>query len=90
VVDSVGRVGIQARGVKKSFGTGHARTEVLHGVDLDAPLGEILLLVGPSGSGKTTLLCLIAGLLEMDSGSISVFGTELERLSSEAKTDLRA
>ena len=90
MIRNEGNVGVEIRGVRKSFGAGHTRTEVLHGIDLDVPFGEILLLVGPSGSGKTTLLCLMAGLLDFDSGSISVFGTRLESLSAEAKTQLRA
>lgn len=90
MIHNQGNVGVEIRGARKSFGVGHTRTEVLHGIDLDVPFGEILLLVGPSGSGKTTLLCLMAGLLDMDSGSISVFGKRLESLSAEAKTQLRA
>jgi putative ABC transport system ATP-binding protein len=81
---------IRVAGVHKSFGTGTARIEALRWVDLDVSPGEVTLLVGPSGSGKTTLLCLLAGLLDLDAGSISLFGTPLESLSAEAKTELRA
>jgi len=77
-------------GVRKSFGTGTHRTEILHGIDLDVNCGELMLLVGPSGSGKTTLLCVLAGLMDADAGSVALFGEELERLSSEAKTELRS
>ena len=83
-------LGIEIKAVTRGFGQGPTRIEVLHGVNLDVRLGEVLLVVGPSGSGKTTLLCLIAGLLDIDSGNISVFGSRLEQLSADAKTELRA
>jgi putative ABC transport system ATP-binding protein len=80
---------LSARGVKKGFGSGATRVQVLHGVDLDAYAGEILLLVGPSGCGKTTLLCLLAGLLDADDGSIQVLGSQIDKLSAGAKTEFR-
>ncbi len=80
---------VSARGVKKAFGSGSTRVDVLHGIELDAFNGEILLLVGPSGCGKTTLLCLLAGLLDADAGSIDVLGSQLNTLSSAQKTEFR-
>ena len=61
---------VDVAGVRKSFGT----TEVLHGVDVEIPDGEFVVLVGPSGCGKSTLLRLIAGLEEISSGEISIDG----------------
>jgi putative ABC transport system ATP-binding protein len=72
---------VECRGVTKDFGQGENRIQVLRGVDFEAPLGELTLLVGPSGCGKTTLLSVIAGLLDATSGSTAVFGQELDRLS---------
>jgi putative ABC transport system ATP-binding protein len=83
------RIAVRLHGLKKSFGAGAARMEVLHGVELEARLGEILLLAGPSGCGKTTLLTLIAGLLDADSGSIQVFGHNVETMPADAKTTFR-
>lgn len=80
---------IKVRGLRKGFGSGSTRIEVLHGIDLDAMLGEILMLVGPSGCGKTTLLTLIAGLLDPDAGSIEVFGSPIDKLSARQKTTFR-
>jgi putative ABC transport system ATP-binding protein len=71
---------VVCRGVKKAFGSGGTRLEVLRGVDLEARYGELTFLVGPSGSGKTTLLSIIAGLLQADGGSVQVLGQELGRL----------
>jgi multiple sugar transport system ATP-binding protein len=54
--------------LKKSFGA----TPVLHGVSLDIADGEFMVLVGPSGCGKSTLLRMLAGLEEINSGTISI------------------
>ena len=56
--------------VRKSFGS----TEVIHGVDVEIPDGEFVVLVGPSGCGKSTLLRLVAGLEEINVGEISIDG----------------
>ena len=56
--------------VRKSFGS----VEVIHGVDVEIPDGEFVVLVGPSGCGKSTLLRLIAGLEEVSSGGIAIGG----------------
>jgi len=61
-------------GVTKSFGPSHARTEVLHDVDLALADGELVAIVGFSGSGKTTLISLMAGLLAPDAGEVRLQG----------------
>lgn len=81
---------VRARGVTKSFGEDEARIPVLKGVDLDVAMGEILLLVGPSGSGKTTLLSVIAGILDLDEGEVTVLGKSISDLSPSAKTEFRS
>jgi len=71
--------------VTKHFGEGDHRVEVLRGVDLTIPFGEMTLLVGPSGCGKTTMLSVIAGLLDRSGGELNVLGRDLAELSgSEA------
>ena len=49
-------------GIRKSFGKGENRIEVLKGVDLEIAKGEFCVLLGPSGSGKSTLLNIIGGI----------------------------
>lgn len=58
------------RRVHKQFGS----LEVLAGVDLEVNEGEVVVIIGPSGSGKTTVLRCLAGLEEIQSGEIYVFG----------------
>ena len=58
--------------LKKGFGTGSRRLEVLKGVDLSMEKGELVALMGPSGCGKSTLLNIIGGLLKADSGTIRI------------------
>jgi putative ABC transport system ATP-binding protein len=71
---------IAVRDIRKSFGTGDTAVEVLKGIDLDIEAGRLTYLVGESGSGKTTLISIIAGILYPDSGSVSLFGTDIYAL----------
>ncbi len=64
---------IQLRGISKRFGTAHA----LHPTALSFTAGKTTVLIGPSGCGKSTLLRLIVGLIEPDSGTIQLDGTEI-------------
>jgi branched-chain amino acid transport system ATP-binding protein len=50
---------------------------VLHGVDIEIPLGEITTLLGPNGAGKSTLVLTIGGMLKATGGSIAVGDTDL-------------
>jgi putative ABC transport system ATP-binding protein len=71
--------------VTKHFGDADNRVQVLRGVDLTIPFGEMTMLVGPSGCGKTTMLSVIAGLLNRSGGELHVLGRDLSQLSgSEA------
>jgi putative ABC transport system ATP-binding protein len=81
---------VDVRALEKSFGDGPNRIHVLKQVSLQAYTGEIMMLVGPSGCGKTTLLSAIAGTLKVESGTIHVFDSPLEKMSSGALTRFRA
>jgi len=65
---------VRVRGLRKGFGDG----DVLDGIDLEVPDGEITLLMGPNGVGKTILLSCIAGGLHADEGEVSVLGAPPE------------
>ena len=66
-------VGVQMRGVRRSFG----KQEVLKGIDLEVQAGEIFVLMGPSGSGKSVLLRHVIGLEVPDAGEILVNGESI-------------
>ncbi len=57
---------LSLRNIHKSFG----KTAVLSGIDLDVADGEFTVIVGPSGCGKSTLLRIIAGLEEINTGTV--------------------
>ncbi|MFZ4764281.1 MAG: ABC transporter ATP-binding protein [Roseimicrobium sp.] len=80
---------VTCTGVRKSFGTGEARVEVLRGVDFQARSGEMTFLVGPSGCGKTTLISVIAGLLDASGGEVTLFGQRWAALSSQGQVEFR-
>ena len=65
---------ITLRKVEKVFGAGPSEVHAFGPVDLDIAKGQFVSLLGPSGCGKSTLMLMIAGLLEMTSGQISVNG----------------
>jgi putative ABC transport system ATP-binding protein len=83
-------VAVRVRGLSKHFGSGAQRVTALRSIDWDVSAGEMSMIVGPSGCGKTTLLSVIAGVLDGDEGSVSVFGRDLTAMGDRAKTTFRA
>jgi len=83
-------VAVRIHGLTKHFGSGEQRVQALRGIDWDVFAREMTLIVGPSGCGKTTLLSLIAGILDCDSGGVSVLGRELTTMSDRERTRFRA
>ena len=74
---------LQLRGIEKIFG----EHKVIKGIDLAVNQGEFVVFVGPSGCGKSTLLRLIAGLENIDGGSLELDGRDITHQPS-SKRDL--
>jgi NitT/TauT family transport system ATP-binding protein len=70
---------IQMSRVSRSFHSRRGVVEALRGVDLEVREGEFIALVGRSGCGKSTLLRLIAGLVPVSAGRITVDGTPVTK-----------
>ena len=75
--------------LKKGFGSGETRQEVLRGMNFSVSKGEFCVLLGPSGSGKSTLLNIIGGIDNADSGYISINGDKLEEMNEKKLTMYR-
>lgn len=76
---------VNVENIHKRFGQNH----VLNGVSLSINRGQVVAIIGRSGSGKSTLLRCLNGLEKIESGSITVCGTQLNGLSAKALLELR-
>jgi putative ABC transport system ATP-binding protein/lipoprotein-releasing system ATP-binding protein len=77
--------------VTKTYALGKGNSvAAVRGISLEIQEGEFLIIVGRSGSGKTTLLNLTAGLTRPTTGTVSVEGTDLWRLTDQQQSFLRS
>ncbi len=90
VPPAIGDVVIEAHDVQKTYDAGSLTVHALRGVSLQVRRGEMVAIMGPSGCGKTTLLNSLSGLDDFDSGSVTINGQDLARLSDNKKTEFRA
>lgn len=72
--------------IKKHFGEGDSRVDVLKGISFELNKGDFCVLLGPSGSGKSTLLNIIGGIDNADSGYISIGGEKTADMNEKALT----
>lgn len=77
---------LEIKDLHKSFGDNH----VLNGFNMKLYQGENLVIMGKSGSGKSVMIKCLVGLMEADSGSISVMHNDITKLTQEALDILRA
>lgn len=80
---------LEIHDLKKSFGSGNNRTEVLKGIEFTANKGEICVLLSPSGSGKSTLLNIIGGIDSPDDGYVAIEGEKMKDMTEKALTRYR-
>lgn len=80
---------IEVSGIRKAFGEGMTKVEVLRGIDFSLEKGEFCVLLGPSGSGKSTLLNIIGGIDNADSGYISINGEKTADMNEKKLTEYR-
>ncbi len=80
---------IEIQGIKKHYGEGDSRVEVLRGIDISINQGEFCVLLGPSGSGKSTLLNIIGGIDQADEGSITIQNEKTADMNEKKLTQYR-
>ena len=80
---------LEIKDLKKSFGQGGARQDVLRGMNFSVKKGEFCVLLGPSGSGKSTLLNIIGGIDIPDEGFVSINGDKLRDMDEKELTIYR-
>lgn len=71
------------------FGSGDARKQAVFDVSLSVKRGSLTILMGPSGSGKTTVLTLMGCLRDVQEGSVTLLGEELNGANEERQVMLR-
>lgn len=73
---------LSVRNLEKTYANG---TAALKGVSLEVPEGDFFALLGPNGAGKTTIIGITAGLVNRTSGSVEVFGHDVDADPQEAR-----
>ncbi|MGQ0429771.1 MAG: ATP-binding cassette domain-containing protein [Gammaproteobacteria bacterium] len=74
---------LSIRGLTKTYRNG---VQALRGIDLDVDEGDFFALLGPNGAGKTTTIGIVMSLVTKSSGTVSVFGHDIDRALDLAKS----
>ena len=80
---------LEIQNIKKHYGEGDSRVEVLKGINLSIEKGEFCVLLGPSGSGKSTLLNIMGGIDQADEGSILINQEKIADMNEKRLTEYR-
>lgn len=80
---------IELKEIRKVYKTGEEDTVALAGIDFSVEKGEFVAVMGPSGSGKSTLMNVIGLLDRQTSGSYSLAGQDVSRLSGGKRAEIR-
>lgn len=81
---------VEVRGLKKGYGKGNARTEVLKGLDFEMESGDFCVIMGASGCGKSTLMSILCGIEQIEEGTCKVNGLELKKLTDRELASFRS
>ncbi len=76
---------LQVQNLKKTYANG---TEALQGIDLEVEQGDFYALLGPNGAGKSTAIGIITSLVTYSEGSVSIFGHDIQKEYSAARSCL--
>jgi lipoprotein-releasing system ATP-binding protein len=80
----------RARGIGRTYRSGHASIRVLDGLDLELEAGRIVAIVGASGVGKSTLLHILGLLDRPDEGTLELAGRDLSRVRGSERDEIRS
>src|SRR3989344_8151845 len=80
---SMATAALKIDGLKKKYANG---VEALKGVSLEIPVGDFYALLGPNGAGKTTIIGIVTSLVNKTSGTVKVFGHDIDENFEKAKT----
>jgi putative ABC transport system ATP-binding protein len=83
------KVVIETKDLKKSYIMGENEVHALKGVSIHVNEGEMVSIMGPSGSGKSTLMAILGALDRPTSGTYSIDGVEVSKLSQSNLADIR-
>jgi putative ABC transport system ATP-binding protein len=75
---------VSARNLTLTLGSDAAPVEILRGIDLDVPTGQVCALLGPSGSGKSSLMAVLSGLERASGGDLIVAGADFTAMDEDA------
>ena len=76
---------IEVKNLVKNYGT----KEILKNISFSVNKGEIVSIIGESGAGKSTLMRCLNGLEEVNSGSINFYGTDITKLKTSDKNEIK-
>jgi len=76
---------LEIHDLKKTYKSG---TVALKGVSLEVPVGDFYALLGPNGAGKTTIIGIATGLVNKTSGTVSIFGHDIDKEPERAKLEI--
>ena len=81
-------VAIKARGLSKVYTGGSQSRLALKAIDIDVPVGSIYGLLGPNGAGKSTFINIMAGTVLKSSGSISIWGMDIDTNPRQSRANI--